>query len=348
LLQRMRSELAWHIKARVEANKLAEVTALSLLGFLDKLTRYVAEEVGVKADLGLASVKRIGEQWEEEHFARGSHSESLRNHFEQVIKQICGDNGRVFVLIDDLDRCQPEAAYKLLEGIKIYLNLPNCVFVLAIDHCQLERAIATCLPGASTAGGATGGIPQAREYLEKICQDVWHLPLVPVEKQEALLRHCLNAPEGGSDGDLEAVFSMLKRYNCLPANARKLKSYANTLRRFREHCKALEAQTVARHAQLLIIMSCLYHFHPQIYRLLESDPSFYNEMLLWAEGKSSVNPAFEGIKVVSETAAEHMVRNPDPATGDFFRIARLVRDVTDTTETEVKNYLLPYAITESH
>ena len=347
LLHEMRAQLAWHIKAQVEAKKLLEVTALSLLGFLDKLTSRVAEEVAVKADFGFGSVKKIGEQWEDEHFAVGSHSESLRKHFEEVIKQICtvdGVEGRVFVLVDDLDRCQADAAYKLLEGIKIYLNLPNCVFVLAIDHRQLERAIAQCLPGASKSGDTSAGLLQAGEYLEKICQDVWHLPLVPVPKQEALLRLCLEAPAEGPDRELNAVFSILTRYACLPANARKLKSYANTLRRFCEHCKALHDQPIERHAQLLTIMSCLYHFHPQIYRVLESYPAFYNEMLLWAEGQDSSNPAFEGIKLVSETSAKNTVKSPDPATGDFFRITRLVREVKDVLETEVKHYLLPHAL----
>jgi len=347
LLQHMRTALAWHIKARNETTKLAEVTLLSLLGFMDKLIGRVAEEHGVKSAPGFTSVQQIGEQWEAEHFATGSPSESLRKHFEQVITQICGSNGRVFVLIDDLDRCQPEAAYKLLEGIKIYLNLPNCVFVLAIDHRQLERAIAHCLPGAATVGDPSGGIHQAREYLEKICQDVWHLPLVPVPKQEALLRHCLGAPEGGPERELNAVFSTLTRYVCLPANGRKIKSYANTLRRFCENCPAMLNQTIERHAQLLTIMSCLYHFHPQIYRVLESRPAFYNEMLLWAGGQASEQPAFEGLKVLGDKEGQHSVRNPDPATGDVFRITRLVREAKDATETEVRNYLLPYAITEN-
>jgi hypothetical protein len=232
--------------------------------------------------------------------------------------------------------------------MKIYLNLPNCVFVLAIDGRQLERAIAQYLPGASEEENdskSSNSIHQAREYLEKICQDVWQLPLVPITSQDALLRSCFDAPAKGEDADFDNLLSTLTSFGCLPANARKLKSYANTLRRFREHCLVKKDTGEPRHAQLLAIMSCLYHFHPQIYRVLELNPGFYNEMLLWAEGKKTGHAVFDGIKVVSETVADHTVRIPDPATGDYFRIARLVRDVKDVTETEVKNHLLPYART---
>ena len=325
------------------------MTVLSLLGFLDKLTGRVAKELGVEADLGLSSIQKIGEQYEEEHFSVGATSESLCEHFAEVITRLCGEHGRIYVLIDDLDRCQPETAYKLLEGMKVYLSLPNCVFVLAIDHRQLERAIAQCLPGASKSGQAPGGegdsIHQAREYLEKICQDVWHLPLVPIPKQEALLRSCLGVSEIGVDPAWDEIFALLSRYACLPANARKLKAYANTLRRFQEHCAPPPAAPYLRHGQLVAIMSCLYHFHPQIYRLLEANPAFYNEMLLWVQDPKPGHAVFEGIKIVSDTVSDRSVRMPDPAIGDFFRIARLVRDAADVTETEVKHHLLPYART---
>ena len=121
------------------------------------------------------------------------------------------------MLIDDLDRCEPEAAYKLLEGIKIYLNLPSCVFVLGMNQRIIEGAIAK-LQGQKEAGpeAQQRARDYAREYVEKICQNIYHLPLV--RDPSALVETWL--------GNLETranLCAVLKRYACLPANPRKIR-----------------------------------------------------------------------------------------------------------------------------
>jgi hypothetical protein len=272
-----------------------------------------------------------------------------------VIKKLAGENTRLVILIDDLDRCQPEAAYKLLEGIKIYLNLPNCIFVLAMDQRQLERAVAQCLPGHSNGAPYTAAaLQQGREYLEKIFQDVWHLPLIPFDKHCEFMSKCLAGQCSPEDQPtIDGVLLILKEKSYLPANARKLKAYANTLRRFVEHCHAPQDWPPEKHQKMLIICSCMYHFHPEIYRRLEASPGFYNEVREWASGGRSANPVFNYIEIAglgpSGTDAPPgsgggaFVNFPEPATGNVFRIRELVYQVGAVTETEARKYLLPYA-----
>lgn len=57
--------------------------------------------------------------------------------YEQIIKdwvkQSLGEDERMVIFIDDLDRCMPEIALQVLEALKLYLNIEKLIFVLGVD-----------------------------------------------------------------------------------------------------------------------------------------------------------------------------------------------------------------------
>ena len=71
---------------------------------------------------------------------------------------------RVVVLVDDLDRCLPDAVTATLEAIKLFLATEKMVFVLAADQDMVRDAISVSL------NGARRGDVFAKRYLEKIVQ----------------------------------------------------------------------------------------------------------------------------------------------------------------------------------
>jgi hypothetical protein len=71
---------------------------------------------------------------------RVEHIEQFADSFELVVNQFL--NGRKLVIfIDDLDRCLPEKAIQVLEGIKLFLGVPGTVFVLGVDVTALVHAV---------------------------------------------------------------------------------------------------------------------------------------------------------------------------------------------------------------
>lgn len=61
---------------------------------------------------------------------------------EWIEKITISDDINFIFLIDDLDRCLPENTLKMLESIKLFLDVPSCAFVLAIDDDVVERGVA--------------------------------------------------------------------------------------------------------------------------------------------------------------------------------------------------------------
>jgi hypothetical protein len=62
--------------------------------------------------------------------------------FEQTVKEIPQihkdlseviGNGRLFIFIDDLDRCSIENVLTILQTLKVFLNAKNVIFILAAD-----------------------------------------------------------------------------------------------------------------------------------------------------------------------------------------------------------------------
>ena len=109
------------------------------------------------------------------------------------------DVERVIVLVDDLDRCLPNAVTATLEAIKLFLSVRKMVFVLAADQEMIREAIAASL-GASSRSERF-----AQRYLEKIVQLPITLPRLAPADAEAYIGLLLAGRKRPDDAALEAL-----------------------------------------------------------------------------------------------------------------------------------------------
>lgn len=97
------------------------------------------------------------------------------------------DDRRIYIFIDDLDRCEPEGVLHLLSAIKNFFTIDSekkrLIFVVGIDKKAVEQAIRT----------KYSDILKSEEYLEKIFDFSFELPT-----------------SKGIDGLFKAVFSESK------------------------------------------------------------------------------------------------------------------------------------------
>lgn len=92
---------------------------------------------------------------------------SFEAQFREVVKEYVGENGRLVIFIDDLDRCLPENALTVLESLKLYLDNANCVFFIGLDKRVIEQAVKQRYKDLNVTG---------KEYIEKMIQLNFFLP----------------------------------------------------------------------------------------------------------------------------------------------------------------------------
>jgi hypothetical protein len=96
-----------------------------------------------------------------------------------IEREVEGRETTLFVFIDDLDRCVPDGAVSVLEAVKLFLDLPSCVFVLGMDREVVERGILQRyppIPDPENPGGKPNTLVDPRQYLDKIIQLPFTLP----------------------------------------------------------------------------------------------------------------------------------------------------------------------------
>ena len=133
--------------------------------------------------------------------------------FSSLVSEFVGENGKLVVFIDDLDRCIPENAITILESLKLYLDNSACVFVIAMDRAIVELGIRHRYGKDIDMSG--------REYLEKMIQLPFFLPPVQFGKLQDLLK----AKTKTSDYTKE-IWTLLA-YG-LGGNPRKTKRFVNS------------------------------------------------------------------------------------------------------------------------
>jgi energy-coupling factor transporter ATP-binding protein EcfA2 len=128
--------------------------------------RQLVDMQAVKADIELLESKAFNE-----HERWVDKVEKFGSEFEGVIDDILKKKRatKMFIFVDDLDRCLPENAIKLLEGIKNFLSTNNVLFILAIDRRVVSEMI-------EKKYGLHDGYGD--EYLTKIVHYYYELPAV--------------------------------------------------------------------------------------------------------------------------------------------------------------------------
>jgi len=97
--------------------------------------------------------------------------EQLSELRENLARNGTPDNRKIVVFMDDLDRCPPQKAIRILEYIKLALGLAGFIFVIALDKNNLEAYLRK-----KWVREFDLDYPQVGRYFEKIIQFSFRIP----------------------------------------------------------------------------------------------------------------------------------------------------------------------------
>ncbi|AOR36485.1 hypothetical protein BFF78_40340 [Streptomyces fodineus] len=226
--------------------------------------------LGTAAALGTGGVIKGGDVDEllkslsEEDSQQYRQVNSFEFDFADAVKEFVGENGRLVVFVDDLDRCTPESAMTVLESLKLFLAHSQCVFVLALD-LDVLAAIATNKFGEALKG-APSEVVSGMAYLDKIVQLPFFLPEVGFET----LREAFK-PYVPDMGDDPFFWGLLRRG--LGGNPRRLKRYINVYNMAVAVFHAQTSRTLTRQSRLqLAVLLIIRTQHRDFFHTLTSEP----------------------------------------------------------------------------
>jgi hypothetical protein len=105
---------------------------------------------------------------------------ATKDAFAALVDSACRKQGvnKLAICVDNLDRCSPENVVRLLESVKVFFNVPGCVWVFAVDSEVIASYIDHKYAGTKMDGNS---------YLDKIIPEQYHLSLSPTIDRERII-----------------------------------------------------------------------------------------------------------------------------------------------------------------
>lgn len=212
--------------------------------------------------------------------------ERLKESFQKLVNEKAGDEGRVIIFIDDLDRIEPERAVELLEVLKIFLDCEKCIFVLAIDYSVVTRGVKVKYGNDFSEG-------KGKSFFDKIIQVPFKMPVGSYDIS-LYVKKCFE------DIEMEVEEETLPQYinlikHSIGNNPRSMKRLFNSFLLL-SNISDSEILEDSLNRQILFALLCMQSSYELIYnyiieKRLDLDGEFFSEL------KNEKNDIFKKIEM---------------------------------------------------
>lgn len=267
-----------HSKLRKTAKKAAadirDIITTLLAGISIKVG-VPGAELGYQADQSLSKWKSVDENNAQSETSQSLYHRSLQSFSEIVRSLISEDQARrIVVFVDDLDRCLPIGALRLIESMKLSFDIPGFIFVVGVDRTVIEWSIEAIYASQSGPQGDTGqsfSPVKGSDYIKKIFQIYFTLSALSLPQAHGLLHSIIDDGKLPKEQEDELKIIVLPHSDYLVSsnsaiNPREIKRYVNSYVVLRKTNPNLESHliitilTIAyRHDWKMVLNSFLRH-----------------------------------------------------------------------------------------
>ncbi len=269
LLQIMYSHFSTQLSLLDKSKKLAIVSIEAGLATLTELLSLTKS----------ASIRKIGETYENEQFQKSARSQKFKLLFEEAIAKLIPHNldveARLVIFVDDLDRCEEQTIAKLLKEIKQYLSTKRCVFVFGYDRHHIEKSLAKVETKTSK---------ETRAYLEKLFQTTFYIKQPNAESLREFIRQTLDSYKINDAIDLKNMSDYISKI--VDPNPRRLKAFiASYYFHIRDSSFAYSADIISDDLEKLALIAYLKIFYESVYTAIEHDNDLMQTLTSFLNGK---------------------------------------------------------------
>ncbi|MBF0405755.1 MAG: hypothetical protein HQM10_00255 [Candidatus Riflebacteria bacterium] len=242
---------------------------------------------------------------------------------------------RIVFFIDDLDRLPPEVAVEILEVLKIFLDVPKTIFVLAIDYDVV-------ITGIQNKYGAKIDSAKGRSFFDKIIQ----LPFTVPIGQYNISKYVQNLLDkmGIKEDDDKVSFEELIRASvgCNPRSIKRVFNtfyLLNTVAELKKINIDIEKNLVSKRQKIIFGVLCLQLAYEPIYEfLIKEEENFSKDFFEQFTTEKLLNDDyFKNLRPLVKDNVESYFRSVSEFLGLFFEVIQLDKNSDELSIEEIEN-----------
>ncbi|RME23557.1 MAG: hypothetical protein D6800_09665 [Candidatus Zixiibacteriota bacterium] len=275
----------------------------------------------------------------------------FKRDFAEMVDNILSKGGsgtrrkKIVLCIDDLDRLEPQVSVEVLEAIKNFLDVPGCVFVLAVDFEIIRQ-------GMKSKFGSAYKEREGRSFFDKIIQVPLRMPYESYRTTEFVksLLESANFLNSARDLDWRYFSEMLRQtVGINPRAIKRVINYANLVEIIRKRSPRTQAEKtraakVNEQQKILFALICMQIAWPELFAYFSRHPTptTISKLQDW----DAIEELPEGRRLLSRVTDPDRVR--DQVAGFFDLLysqldTRKVDGVIDEDEFQIVHQVMLYA-----